>query len=246
MIISVLDIIRRAMQDIGAISKSEVPSADEMADGLEDLNMMIDAWSVRSLMVMGTILEGFALTAGRQQYFIGTVPGATFQTPRPSAITEAFVRDGNRQDTGLDILVSGEWNSITDKAISTGRPQALYYDPGPTQASLAMGVINIYPAPDASSPYTLYLGERKPLTEFSSLTDTVTFPPAYYEALRYNLAIRLWPQYHDGGKAVEQDLKDLAVSSMHAVEKMNAKQVTAAIEVPGGRKGGYNIYTGGY
>ena len=241
MIIQVQQLIKSALQDIGAVAKSEAATADEMTDGLQKLNFMIDAWSVRSLMVLGTILEGFPLSAGKAAYTIGT--GGDFNTSRPSAISDAFVRDGNSEDTGLDVIDRDEWDAITDKAISTGRPQALFFDPGTTQAAVQTGVVNVYPIPDASSPYTLYIGEQKGLTEFAGLTDNVTFQPAYYEALEYNLAIRLWRQYHEDARPIPPDIVGLAREALRVVETMNAKQVTAAIEAPG-KRAPYNIYTG--
>jgi hypothetical protein len=245
MIIQVQQLITFALQDIGSIAKQETPTSDEMADGLTKLNFMIDAWAVRSLMVLGTILQAFPLVPGQSAYTIGT--GGNFNTPRPSAVTDAFIRDGNGSDTPVDILTSDEWYALEDKAIATGRPQGLWFDPGLTQqATGPLGTVNLYPAPDPSTPYTLYLGEQGPLTEFASLTSNVTFQPAYYEALEYNLAVRLWPQYHDSGKPIENDLKELAKDAMRVIETMNAKMVTATIEAPTTKPTGYNIYTGGY
>ncbi|MGD0229706.1 MAG: hypothetical protein ABSC19_05010 [Syntrophorhabdales bacterium] len=243
MSLQVQQIIKAALQDIGAVAKSESPTNDEMQDGLTKLNSMIDAWSVRSLMVLGTILEGFPLAAGTYIYTIGA--GGAFNTSKPSAITDAYVRDGGSEDTPVEVITQDEYNAIDDKAISLGRPLCLYFDPGATQQPIQTGVIYIYPAPDASTPYTLYLNGQKALTEFSAITDTVTFQAAYYEALEYNLAVRLWPQYHDSGKPVSQDIRILARESVKVIETMNAPRVTSTIEV--GKKGGvYNIYTGEY
>jgi hypothetical protein len=243
MIIQVQQLIKTALQDIGAVAKSEMATSDEMTDGLAKLNFMIDAWSVRSLMVLGTVLEGFPLTPGKYAYTIGL--GGDFNTSRPSSVTDAYIRDGNSSDTPVDILTSDEFYALGDKAIATGRPQGLWFDPGLTQQASPLGKINLYPAPDPSTPYTLYMGEQGPLSEFVNLTDAVTFQPAYYEALEYNLAIRLWPQYHDSGKPVENDLKILAAEAMRTIETMNAKRVTATIEAPG-KRSGYNVYTGEY
>lgn len=245
MIIQVQQLIRTALQDIGAVAKSEMPTSDEMTDGLTKLNFMIDAWSVRSLMLLGTVLQVFPLVPGKSAYTIG--PGGDFDTPRPSAVTDAYIRDGNGSDTPVEILSSDEYYGIQDKAIGTGRPQGLFFDPGQTQSANPLGVVNLYPAPDPSTPYTLYMGEQGVLTEFANLTDVVTFQPAYYEALEYNLAVRLWPQYHGGAQPIENDLKVLSAEAVRTIETMNAKRVTAAIEVPGSKRGGgYNIYTGEY
>ncbi len=244
MMIQVQQLIKCALQDIGSVAKSEMPTSDEMTDGLTKLNFMIDAWSVRSLMVLGTVLEGFPLIPVKYAYTIGL--GGDFDTSRPSAVTDAYIRDGNGSDTPVEILTSDEYYAIEDKSIGTGRPQGLWFDPGLTQAASPLGKVNLYPAPDPSTPYTLYMGEQKALTEFVNLTDMVTFQPAYYEALEYNLAVRLWPQYHDSGKPIENDLKVLAREAMRTIETMNAKRVTATIEAPGKRSGTYNIYTGVY
>jgi hypothetical protein len=243
MIIQVQQLIKTALQDIGAVAKSEMPTSDEMTDGLTKLNFMIDAWAVRSLMVLGTVLDDYPLAAGQYIYTIGL--GGNFNTAKPSAITDAFIRDGNNEDTPVDILTSDEYYAIEDKAIGTGRPQGLFFDPGLTQGSPQTGTIYLYPAPDASTPYTLYMGEQGPLTEFVYLTDTVTFQPAYYEALEYNLAIRLWPQYHDDGKPIAARLERFATDSERILQTMNSTRarVTATIEVPGTKPSGYNIYT---
>ncbi len=64
MIITAQQLIQGAIQDIGVIAKQESPAADEIADGLLKLNVIIDAWSVRSLIVLGTALRGSPSPAG--------------------------------------------------------------------------------------------------------------------------------------------------------------------------------------
>jgi hypothetical protein len=230
------------LQDVGVIAASEPPAASDLQDAMRKLNFMLNAWSVRSLMVLGAIMEGFGLTAGKGQYSIGI--GGDFNTTKPSAISSAFLRDGVNEDSGIILLTQTQWFAITDKDISTGRPTAIYYDQGITQAANQMGIVNIYTMPDASTPYTLFIGEQKPLTEFSNLTDVVTFQPAYYEALEYNLAIRLWRSYHEDDKPIPADVVMLARETMQVIETMNAKQVTATIEAPGKARP-YNIIEGG-
>ena len=244
MIITVAQLITTALQDIGAIAKSETPTADEMQDALMKLNAMIDLWSLRPLMVLGTIMESFPLTVDQYFYTIGI--GGDFDTSRPSAINTVFIRDGYNDDTGVDIVGVDMWSALPDKAVSTGRPELLYYDPGVTQQAVQTGVIYLYPAPDASTPYTLFIGEQKSLTEFSAITDHVTFQPGYLECLEYNLAVRLWPQYNDDGRAIRSDLKTFAKEAMRVLETTNSKQLRSTIEVQGKVRGGYNITTGEY
>jgi hypothetical protein len=158
-------------------------------------------------------------------------------------VTDAFVRDAGGTDTPLEILAQGEYDRLPDKTVSTGRPMAMFFDPGPAQAASAAGVISLYPAPDSSTQYTLYLGEQKPLAEFGRPSDAVTFQPAYYEALEYNLALRLWRQYHEDARPIPADIVTLARDSLKVIETMSSRTPTATIETPGKRRG-YSVLTG--
>jgi len=66
-----IDIITRAMKDIGAIASAEVPSANEAQDALDMLNDMIDQWSNEDMMVFYKTEIVFPITPGQTQYTIG-------------------------------------------------------------------------------------------------------------------------------------------------------------------------------
>lgn len=75
-----IDIITRAMKDIGAIAAGEVPTADEAQDGLDMLNDMIAQWSNENMMVFYRSEIIFQTTQNQVQYTIGPngQMGATF------------------------------------------------------------------------------------------------------------------------------------------------------------------------
>ena len=75
-----IDIITRAMKDIGAVAAGEVPTADEAQDGLDMLNDMIDQWSNESMMVFYRTEIVFNTTQNTVQYTLGPggSVGATF------------------------------------------------------------------------------------------------------------------------------------------------------------------------
>lgn len=239
MLIHVDDLIKASFRVIGVLGKAELPSADEYEDALQTLNFMISSWSVRNLMVLGTILEGFSISAGVGSYTIGV--GQTFNTTKPSAITVAYIRDSNGNDSSVFVTEPFTYYSFTDKAFATGIPTELFYDPGLTQQVTETGVIFLYPLPD--KPYTLYIGQQKALTEFTAITDAVTFQPAYYEALKYELAIRLYREYHEHGKPIPVDIFALALQATKVLETLNTRQVIAANDIPG-QYSTFNIYTG--
>ena len=240
MTFTVYDIIRLALLDIGAIAKSEALDADESADALKILNMLIDEWSAESTMVVGTVMESHVLTADDGDYTIAA-SGADITSSKPTDITEAFTRDSNSIDLPMRIVTLGEWNSY-DLKTNPGRPESLYYDPGATQQTVQTGTINLYPRPDLA--YTLFFGGQKPLTGFTAIANTVTLAPAYLRALRLNLAVDLWPGYfHEKGATVPQAIKGEAMRARAVIEAMNSKQVICDMDIPS-RLGGFNIYTG--
>ena len=195
-------------------------------------------------MVRATIKEHFPLTAGKGDYTIGI--GQDFNTSKPIKIVGGFIRDGNNMDSGLDIITEDIYDSYQDKSISLARPVALFYDPGLTQQSVQTGTIRLYYIPDDSTSYTLYIDETKPFSDISSILNQVTFEPPYEEAIIFELAIRLWPEYHEVKVPVSKDLYMLANEAMHTVETMNSVQLISSMELPGSGGPIYNIYIGGY
>jgi hypothetical protein len=75
-----IEIITRAMKDIGAVAAGEAPTADEAQDGLDMLNDMIAQWSNENMMVFYRSEIIFMTTQNQVQYTIGPngQMGATF------------------------------------------------------------------------------------------------------------------------------------------------------------------------
>lgn len=238
--IAAQDIIKGALRALGVIGKSETPTADEMNDALQSLNMMIDEWSARSLMSTALTRQSFPLVARQQSYTIG--PTGNFVAAVPISINSAFLRDGYGLDYPLEIMTREVFDSMADKSFVTAPPQGLFYDPGSTQQASQLGTIYVYYTPDASTTYTLYIESLQPFTEFAALTTTVTFPAAYYKALKFNLAIELAPEY---GISPSKEVVFLATESVETIEAMNAVPIIAALDLPG-QKGGFNIYSGDF
>lgn len=66
-----IDIVSRALKDIGALASGETPSPDDAQDAFDMLNDMLDQWSNESMMVFYKTEIIFPLTAGQTQYTIG-------------------------------------------------------------------------------------------------------------------------------------------------------------------------------
>lgn len=241
MTLTVADILRDALLEVGAVEKNELPDPDELQDAMRKLNMMLNLWAARRLLVRAVTKESFALTAGKYQYTIGV--GGNFNTGKPLRIVSAFIRDTNNFDTDLEIISPQDYDSLEDKILSTARPEYLAFDPGPAQQTTQTGTIYIASPPDVA--YTLFIKEQKFFTEAAAGNDPWTFEPEYSEPIVTNLAVRLWRQYHDWNTGVPLDLKELAKDGLSALRTLNHVQLTAATDLPGSSRA-YNIYTGGY
>ena len=242
MILTVLDIIKDSMALVQATAMDETPTASEIQLGIRVLNTMIDRWSAQRLMLRSTTPLVLPLVMGKGSYTVGPFVTADLNAPKPIKIIGAFIRDSSGYDTALQILDQLTYNSYEDdKSTSVGMPSALVYDPGTAQQTNGVGTIYIYTKPDTA--YNCYIEADTYLTEFTSPNDTITFEPAYYEAITYNLAERLYRYYHTDTKAIPQDIVGIARASKHTIEVMNAVQYTSSMDIPG-KFATFNIYAG--
>ncbi len=199
-----LDIITKAMQKAGILTKSEAPSSDEASDGLDALNDMLSSWSNESMLIHARSTENFSITSGTAAYTIG--PSATFDTTRPVFIADAFVRDSSGTDTYVQIITQETYDTISDKD-TQGTPNRLVYNNGFPQ-----GTITVYPVP--STTYTLFILSEKQLVEFT-LNEVVSLPPGWKRALIYNLCEELRPEY---GQQADPMVAKIARDSKSAIK----------------------------
>lgn len=221
-----LDIVTKALQKNGVLTKSETPSADEVNDGLSTLNAFVSSLSNDSMMIYARTIDNFPLVAGTAEYTIGT--SQTFNTTRPMFIVEAHVRQGTT-DFYLKVIPDETYAGIMDKTASS-TPRFLNFTNGFPTAT-----IKLWPVPDIS--YTLYIMSEKELSSFT-LNQTVSLPPGWEQMLIYNLAVLTAPEY---GQPLDQSVAAIASSSLAAVKRTIMKNRT--MDAPPVRPMG-NFYNG--
>lgn len=80
-----IEIISRALKDIGALEAGETPTPDATTDAFEMLNDLVDQWSNENMMVFNVTEIIFPVIPGQVQYSLGPYPettnfiGASFQ-----------------------------------------------------------------------------------------------------------------------------------------------------------------------
>jgi len=207
-------LLKASMRLIGVIATGETPEAAEMQDGLETLNLMLGSWSAKRMMIPVLTAENFPLVAGTASYTIGS--GATFDTKRPIRIESAFIRDSSSIDTPIEIIYRDKYNAHVLKT-TQGRPEQLFYeDTYPT------GTVFVTYVPDEA--YTLFINSWKALTQLTGLTTSIDMPNEYLDALKYNLAIRIAPEY---GVSIPEEVAAIAKDTYDTLKTLNAPDMTA-------------------
>ena len=69
-----IEIISRALKDIGALASGETPTADEAQDAFDMLNDLLDQWTNEDMMVFNVTEIIFPIIPGQVQYTIGPDP----------------------------------------------------------------------------------------------------------------------------------------------------------------------------
>jgi hypothetical protein len=290
-----IDIITRAMKDIGAVAAGEVPTADEAQDGLDMLNDMVAQWSNENMMVfykteiifntvqntvqytigpggsvgasftgsisgstltvtaitagaitMGMTLSGTGITAGTTIVAFNTGAGGnvneagtyTVSIPqtassttisayyeRPLTIESGFVRVATMQggtnvaggylDYPLAILSAEEYQSLGIKQLNGPWAKMIYYQPSET-----LGTIYCYPNPAQGQ---LHLFTQTIFRQFQTLTDTITLPQGYNNALRWCLAERLMPMYGKASQVQIAMITGYSAQSKATVKRTNMR-----------------------
>ena len=69
-----IDIISRALKDIGALEAGETPTPEATQDAFDMLNDLVDQWSNEDMMVYNTTEIIFPVIAGQTQYTMDLHP----------------------------------------------------------------------------------------------------------------------------------------------------------------------------
>jgi len=238
MLVTVSDILKDAMGLCNATEIDETPSSSEMAVALRAANVMLGRWATQKLLVRASTTVAFNTVANQAAYTIGA-SGANITASKFLRLDSGYVTDGNIKYP-LEVFTQEMYNNLGDRSVVGGRPVYVAYDPGAAQQTAQMGTLFLYRTPE--KVYPVVLEGSIYFTEFVNFTDTVSFEPAYYEALIYGLAVRLFRRYTDDKTPVPADIAGIASESLKNLKNLNAERVPAQLDLPG-IGGGYNVLT---
>jgi len=239
------DLVRSSFRLIGVLREGQGPNSDDITDSLVVLNAMLSSWSIDRLNVFEIRRDTYNLVANQQAYQIG--PGAPdFDAPRPVRIDRASViyqPNGEFQpELPLGAWTTREWEDVRIKNITSTIPTNIYNDNAFPNANLFL-----WPIPTLALPLVLYTWQQL-TSNFTSgnLDSSLSFPPGYEDAIRYNLAVRLAPEWQ---KELREDVIESARASKMYIQSLNAPAPVMICDsaITGNKyHGGWSYLTGSY
>lgn len=231
-----IDLIKSSLRLIGALSSGEEPSGPEGAEALLVLNQLMGTWALERLMVHQIVSTDFTLVVNQQTYTIGASGGDFTLDPRPNRIERAgLLIDSGALELAVQILTFEQWHFIPVKGTTSDIPYNLYYEPAVT-----LGKIHLYPKPSVANQLRLYTWQDPPVF---TLAGTVTVPPGYMRAIRYNLALDLAGEW---AMPVSAAVAAIAVESKSAIKTHNHRPLDMACDeaIVGTSGGQFDYRTG--
>jgi hypothetical protein len=250
-------LIDAALRKLGVIDAMAQPDALEYADALDALKTMLDAWTLEDLLVPYRATERFDLDSAKNYYSMGI--GGDWDTVRPERIEYIRIVDagGNAhvvQPTTLGLAQYQSSIPLGDPTeyTSTADPLFAYvelnaYPTSPTVLVTSMKPFNALAIdnfdeeydPDAD-PSPLYPSGMT----LTGIGTTIDFPPGYKQAMIYNLAVHLSPEY--AGVTLTEVVVAMARGTKQAIKRRNSKPIHLRLEAPlrGWGRGAYDIVQG--
>lgn len=189
-------IITAAFRKIGALGDYETIDTQRLNAGIAALNPMIKAFHSQGMPVWALAEQYISFSQWAVNPTVSIGPGATInQVVKPLKIVQALRRDNTVVTQPIDVpldIQPYENYELQSSKLSRGAPVTFFYQPlGYT------GQISIWPLPDTTwqTNGQLYIRYQRPFQDFDNSTDEPDFPVEWHEALIYNLAVRLAPEY---------------------------------------------------
>lgn len=219
------------MRLIRAIAPGEEPEAAEAVDCLQIANDMLDGWATRRLVVYHFQTEALAWPAAAASRTIGS--GGQLATARPLRVESANWVDAAGLSSPITPLTAAQYQGLASKA-DQGAPGGIFLD-----ASFPLATLYLYPVPGAAG--TLNLTTWKKFAAMT-LAGEYLLPEGYNELIRYQLALRIAPEF---GRSVPDEVRALAAEFMDRIMTLNLQVPDIESDLDGYGGSAFNVLAGG-
>jgi len=231
------DQINGALRLIGQLAESEVPTAAASQDALTALNQMIDSWNTERLSIFSTQDQVFSWAPGLISRTLG--PSGDFTGNRPVLLDDStyFKDPASGISYGIKMINQQQYDGIAVKTVTSTYPQVLWIN-----MSYPNIEMYVYPVPTKVLEWHFISVEE--LTQPATLTTTLTFPPGYLRAFRYNLACEIAAEF---GVEPPPTVARIAMTSKRNLKRINNPDdiMSLPYSIVGTRQR-FNIFAGNF
>ena len=229
--------INGSLRLLGVLAEGETPSAETSQDALRAMNQMIDSWNTERLAVFSTQDQVFTWPAATLSRTLG--PTGNFVGNRPILLDDAtyFKDPSSGVSYGIKMINQQQYDGIAVKTVSSTFPQVIF-----TNMTYPDIEMFIYPRPTRDLEWHFISVEE--LTQPATLATTLSFPPGYLRAFRYNLACELAPEF---GEEPSPQVQRIAMYSKRNLKRINNPDdiMSMPYSLIASRQR-YNIFAGNY
>jgi len=231
------DQIYGALRLIGQLAEGEAPSAETANDALSALNQMIDSWNTERLSIYSTQDQVFTWPAGQIHRTLG--PLGDFVGNRPVLLDDStYFRDPlTNVSYGIKQINQQQYDGIAVKTVTSTYPQVMWIN-------MDMPHIDMYIYPVPIRDLEWHFISVTELTQPANLSTTLSFPPGYLRAFRYNLACEFAPEF---GVEPSPTVSRIAMTSKRNLKRINDPGDIMALPYSlVGTRQRFNVYAGNY
>ena len=224
--------INGAYRLLNVLDQTETANATQLANGLLALNQMLDSWSTERLSVFATNDQTFTWPTDTISRTLG--PSGNFVGTRPILLDDSTYFVVNNISYGLTFINQEQYDAIALKASTSPYPQWLFIN-------MDMPDITMYVWPKPTQALEMHFISVTPLTQPATSGTTLSIPPGYLRAFRFNLACEIAMEL---GVDAPASVKRIADVSKRNIKRINNPE--DVMGMPAGmmrkRRGTYNVY----
>jgi len=229
------DLINASLKRLGVLDAAETAAPQDMADGLQRLNDLIDGWGTERLTIYKNDRTTWPLVPNQSTYTIGS--GGDCDIVRPVFISDLNFIDTSQDpdlEMGLSPLTTDAWSRIPQKGLTSTYPTSFYYN-----ATYPLAEVTFWMIPTSSTLLGVIYTPTA-VTELG-LNDVISLPPGYRRFLRDNLAVELAPEFD---LQPSQTLVMSAMESKANIKRANIRPYDLYVDPAlRPRQGRYNIFS---
>lgn len=171
------------MRKIGVLAIGATANADEAANAVIELELMLKEWALTGPYLFTKIESS--------QTLVASTAGYSLTSTRPLRIIEARYRDTSSpvSDLPMQPLTRDEYFTLPTKT-STGIPTTFYFDPQPSA-----GTLYIWPLLSSATTESIRYTYQRRIEDIDSLNNNLDIPQEWLGVCGYALAARLLDDY---------------------------------------------------